>query len=220
MRHSTALVLLATAAFSLACGSKESSTPANEKPEQATPPTEAAAPAPATEIHVRGLFYYERSSASGVTTFPEATEHSPRSAGEKAWLEVHTQGASHAYAFTVFPDGAIESVWTEDIAKKKHTPPMNAFNEGLDLTAEYIAGTTLLVVASEEALEGVDTLGDCTESPSTLCGELQRMLREDIPLDAPTHALRMRHMDIETPAFGSVNTGSGRSAIAFKIKEG
>jgi len=160
MRHSTALVLYVNATSILACGSKESSSSTSDTPEQIAPATEAAPPTPATEIHVRGLFYYERSNASGVTTFPEATEHAPRSQGDKAWLEIHTQGASHAYAFTVFPDGDIQSVWTEDIAKKMHTPPMNAFYEGLNLTAEYTEGTRLLVVATEEALEGSYTLGD------------------------------------------------------------
>ena len=214
-------LFLTASLMTIGCGSKET----QPQPSQESSPsasaesesTQAAAPE-AEEIHVRALFYYERAGANGVTPYPASAEHSPRGEGEKAWLEVHTNGAAHAYAFAVFSDGNIEALWSEAIKKKKHTPPMNAFENGLSLSEQFDADSTLLVVASLSPLEGLDEISNCNTNPTAGCSEVVQILEKHTPEAPPTSALRMRHMETETPAFGSMNSGSGISAVAFSVK--
>ena len=105
----------------------------------------------------------------------------------------------------------------EAIAKKKHTPPMNAFENGLPLTEQFVADTSVLVVASHAPIEGVDDLTDCASTPSEACLQIAEILQKNTPTAAPTSTLRMRHMETETAAFGSMNSGTTLSAVSFPI---
>ena len=220
MRPSLSLALSALL-VGVGCGSKETtSQPSQEPPPAAS--AEAQSPeevAPAAEdVHVRALFYYERGGPDGVTPYPSSADHSPRGEGEKAWLEVHTNGAAHAYAFALFADGDIEMLWSEDIKKKKHTPPMNAFGDGLQLSEKFRSDSTLLVVASSSPIEGLDQLSSCSTTATAACNAIAGILDSKVPETPPASALRMRHMDVETPAYGGVNSGADLSAVTFPIK--
>lgn len=212
---------LAGSFLTLGCKSTDNSTEQHSVSHAKNPAEPAASAEPeiaaAEELHVRALFYYERKGPTGVKAYPDSGEHSARSEGEKAWLEVHTSGAAHAYAFAVFPDGHIDTLWTEAIAKKKHTPPMNAFENGLPLTEQFVADTSVLVVASLAPIEGVDELTDCASNPSGACIQIAEILQKNTPAAAPTSTLRMRHMETETAAFGSMNSGTTLSAVSFPV---
>ena len=210
-------VFLFGSLLGLGCSSNDNSSEPSPTPRPAVSTSEESTPV-VEELHVRALFYYERTGSGGVVAYPTSTEHAPRSEGEKAWLEVHTSGASYAYAFAVFPDGEVETLWLETIGKKQHTPPMNAFENGLSLTQKFKDDTTVLVVASQSPLEGVDELTDCSETPSDSCSRVIQTLEQHTPEEAPASALRMRHMEVETPAYGSMNTGNGVAAVAFAVK--
>ena len=208
--------------LSLGCSSDPHSSETSPAPPPAALPetSTAADPNPELEeLHVRALFYYERSNPEGVAPHPAGgTEHTPRSEGERAWLEVHTSGASYAYAVAIFPDGTMDTLWVETIGKKKHTPPMNAFGNGLPLTEQFAEGTEVLVVASHSPIEGIEQLAQCSESAASACDRVVELLEQHTPESSPTSALRMRHMEVETPAYGSMNSGRGVAAVSFSVK--
>ena len=210
--------LLALFSSGAACTSGEPPVPPPENPETQPSKAPSESTTKLTPIDVRGLFYYERITPSGVQAFPSSTEHETRGPGEQAWLEVHTSGASHAYAFALLSSGAILKLWSEDIKIKEHTPPMDAFNDGLSLTQTYSENAELMVVASQSPIDGLDEMTDCVESNPPVCETLRGIHRDKISSNTdPVHTLRMKHMNIETPAYGAMSSGEGLAALSFSI---
>jgi hypothetical protein len=166
------------------------------------------------QVQVRALFYMERTQQDDTVKGWPINPGSPTvGPGEQAWLEVHTNGASHAYAFALFADGRVSTLWQEKIRKLERTPPMNAFGDGLGLSADFEKGAKLLVVASREALDGLADIGDCSQ-PNPLCAKLKdwRMTAAD---DTSNHVVQMKQGEIRVPAYGRMSEGPDRAVIQF-----
>jgi hypothetical protein len=198
----------------------------DEMPSRTEQPAKEASKAPAPEkekteskqVQVRALFYMERTQQdSTVKGWPTKAETPTVGPGEQAWLEVHTNGASHAYAFALFADGRVSTLWQEKIRKLERTPPMNAFGDGLGLTADFEKGAKLLVVAAREALDGLEDIGDCSQ-PNPLCTKLQDWSQE-AGKDTSNHVVPMKQGDIRVPAYGRMSEGENHTAIRFDFMD-
>jgi hypothetical protein len=194
--------------------------PTEEGPKAAAPESRTIEKEKATSqtVQVRALFYMERiqqdSTVKGWPSKPGSPTVGP---GEQAWLEVHTNGASHAYAFALFSDGRVSTLWQEEIRKLERTPPMNAFGDGLGLTADFEKGAKLLVVASHEALDGLADMGDCSQ-PNALCSELKSwgLAAAD---DTSNHVVQMKQGEIRVPAYGRMSEGTKHAVIHFDFMD-
>jgi hypothetical protein len=162
----------------------------------------------------------ERATANGgVQAWPSKEAAVTVGPGEQAWLEVHTKGAAHAYAFAFFADGRIVSLWEEKIDKTEHTPPMNAFGDSLGLSADYDRGAKLLVIASVDPLEGLSEMGDCSED-RPLCQSLRQINESEIrPEEGIPHVVPMKHGELRVPAYGKMAEGTTRAAIRFDFMD-
>jgi hypothetical protein len=94
---------------------------------------------------------------------------------------------------------------------------MNAFGDGLGLSADFEKGAKLLVVASREALEGLADMGDCSQS-NALCSELKN-LRMTAADDTSNHVVQMKQGEIRVPAYGRMSEGAGRAVIQFDFMD-
>jgi len=176
---------------------------------------------PAAAVNIRGLFYMERALVDGgVKGWPISDDGAePVGPGEQAWLEVHSNGASHAYAFALFADGRILSLWNEKIDETEHTPPMNAFGDGLGLSADYDRGARLLVVASREPIAGVDEMGDCSEA-KPVCETLRQINQQEVvPKRGAQRVVLMKQGELRVPAYGEMAQGQSRAAIRFDFMD-
>ena len=139
--------------------------------------------------------------------------------GEQAWLEVHSKGASHAYAFAFFADGRIVSLWEEKIESTEHTAPMNAFGDGLGLSEDYDRGAKLLVIASREELSGVAEMGDCSEL-KPICETLRLINEQELVQKRGTQrVVLMKQGELRVPAYGEMSQGQSRAAIRFDFMD-
>jgi hypothetical protein len=203
--------------FSLfACGS-DSNRPTTPTSEPASEQSEQQEPAQ-KPINLRALFYMERIQADGsVKGWPTKAESPTVGPGEQAWLEVHTNGAAHAYAFAVFNNGRISTLWQDDMKKIEHTPPMNAFGDGLGLSQDFESGAKLLVIASKTPLAGLEQAGDCTQT-TPLCTQLKNW-SEEAGKNRSNHVVQMKQGELRVPAFGRMDEGQDVAAIRFDFMD-
>jgi hypothetical protein len=205
-----------------ACGSdsNRSTTPAKDPaPEQSDQIEKIEQQEPAGKpVHLRALFYMERIQADGsVKGWPTKPESPTVGPGEQAWLEVHTSGAAHAYAFALFTNGLVSPLWQEDMKKIEHTPPMNAFGEGLGLSQDFETGAKLLVIASKAPLAGLEQAGDCAQA-STVCTQLKNW-SEEAGKHASNQVVQMKQGELRVPAFGRMGEGPDIAVIRFDFMD-
>ena len=169
-------------------------------------------------INLRALFYMERIQADGsIKGWPTKAESPTVGPGEQAWLEVHTNGASHAYAFALFNNGLVSMLWQEDMKEIEHTPPMNAFGDGLGLSQDYERGAKLLVIASKTPLAGLEEAGDCAQA-NPICAQLKNW-SEEAGKDTGNHIVQMKQGELRVPALGRMNEGQDVAAIRFDFMD-
>jgi hypothetical protein len=205
--------------FFIACGSRSENEPTPPPSVSAEAPTQTlSAKTNANSVHLRALFYMERIQANGqIKGWPTKPDSPTVGPGEQAWLEVHTNGAAHAYAFALFGNGRVSTLWTEALKKGAHAPPMNAFGEGLGLSAAYEFDAKLLVVASKTPLLGLKADEDCSQ-PSEFCTQLKQWSVE-AGKDKGNHIVQMRQGELRVPAFGRMGEGQTVAAIQFDFMD-
>lgn len=208
----------------VACGSNSENqptttpSPSAESTAQTANSNTATVTGTANPVHLRALFYMERIQADGAVKGWPTKPNSPTvGPGEQAWLEVHTNGAAHAYAFALFENGLVSTLWTKALKKIENAPPMNAFGEGLALSEAYESGAKLLVVASKAPLQGLKAAEDCSKS-SDFCTQLKNWSVE-AGKDKGNHIVEMRQGELRVPAFGRMGTGQSVAAIRFDFMD-